>query len=65
MNDRMRRYLDEDRDETGEPEEREREDRKSTNAVKQQRRQASKEWGRAIAKYHRDRKKHGLTNDKP
>ncbi len=65
MNDRMRRYLDEDWDETGEPEEREREERKSTNVVKQQRRQESKEWGRAIAKYHRDRKKNGLTSGKP
>ena len=67
MNDRMRRYLDEDWDQTGEQEEpdRERDDKKTTNAVKQDRRQQGKEWGRAHAKYHRERKKAGLTSGKP
>ncbi len=65
MNDQMRRFLDEDWEEKGEPEERERDERKSTNAVKQQRRQQSKEWGRAAAKFYRERKKQGLTSNKP
>ena len=66
MNDRMRRYLDEEWDETLEleVEERERES-KQPKPLAQDRRQKQKEWGRAISKYHKDMKKHGLRNDKP
>lgn len=67
MNYQMRRYLAEDWDETLEiePEHQEREEKKATKPLVQERRQKQKEWGRAISKHHKALKKHGLRNDKP
>ncbi|HSH77019.1 MAG TPA: hypothetical protein VLA19_00630 [Herpetosiphonaceae bacterium] len=67
MNDQMRRYLAENWDETPEieTEHHQREEKKSTKPLAQERRQKQKEWGRAISRYHKDMKKHGLRNDKP
>ena len=66
MNDRMRRYLDEDLDLNDELEqERDRADRRPGKPLAQERRQQSKEWGRAHAKWHRERRKAGLVSNKP
>ena len=66
MNAQMRRYLDEDNDLSDETEtERERSDRRPAKPLTQERRQQSKEWGRAHAKWHRERRKAGLVSNKP
>ena len=60
MNDRTRRYLSEDWDETAvEPGEAKREDKPAKKPLAQDRRQREKEWGRAIAKMHKQKRKHG------
>lgn len=64
MNAQMRRYLDEDWDEEVEVEAPKR-DRKPPNPIAQSRRQASKEFGRAMAKFHRSRDKERGKQGKP
>ncbi len=65
MNDRMRRYLDEDWDEQAETRTRERDDDKAQKPLAFDRRQRDKAWGKAMAKYHRTQRKLGNVKGKP
>lgn len=57
MNAKMRRYLEDDWDEELPTDKQERDPKPRKNSTAQDRRQASKEWGRAIAKFQRSRDK--------
>lgn len=65
MNDRMRHYLDDDWEPTEQPDQRVRSERRPDKPIAKERRQQGKEWGRAHAKWHRERKKAGLAGNKP
>ena len=65
MNEHMRRYLDDDQDEVGERPDKKRDEKKSTNNLKLERRQQGKEWGRSMAKFHRAREKVQRGSGKP
>ncbi len=62
MNEHMRRYLDENWDEQAQPEGPKREERPAKKGKNMDRRQAEKQWGRSMAKFHREQKK---TRQKP
>ena len=62
MNEHMRRYLDENWDEQAQSEEPKREERPAKKVKNLDRRQAQKQWGRSMAKFHREQKK---TRQKP
>ncbi len=57
MNEHMRRFLDDEWDEIDDRDDKKRDEKKSSNNVKQERRQQGKEWGRSIAKFHRQNAK--------
>jgi hypothetical protein len=57
MNANMRRYLEEDWDEEPYVAKQEQFRKPQKNELAQSRRQTSKEWGKAIAKFHRSREK--------
>ena len=57
MNEHMRRYLDEEWDEQAQPETAKREDKPAKKGKIIDRRQADKQWGRDMAKFHREQKK--------
>ncbi len=65
MNATMRRYLDEDREEEWEDTKTERERKTAKSQLSQARRQASKEFGKSIAKMHRQRARIEGGNRKP
>ena len=57
MNANMRRYLEEDWDDELYAAKQDQSRKPPKNELAQSRRQASKEWGKAIAKFHRSREK--------
>ncbi len=65
MNDTMRRWMDEDDADEIAEQPAQREEPASKRPPNLDRRQKEKEWGRAIAKQHRERRKSGLVRDKP
>ena len=57
MNEHMRRFLEENWDEQGQPAEPRRDEKPAKKSKNLDRRQAEKQWGRSMAKFHREQKK--------